>query len=90
MSVSECQQRISSREFAEWIAFGNIEPFGPDRIELAIAIAGAAICNCWGAKIKPKDLMPDFEQREVSEAAMEAKMQLFVAAFKQGMTESNG
>lgn len=84
MSVSECQRRITSREFAEWIAYCGIEPFGPERAELSIAIAAAAICNCLGAKnLTPKDLIPDFEQKGQSEAVMEAKMQLFTQAFAQ-------
>jgi hypothetical protein len=32
MSVRRCQQEVSSREFAEWVAFYALEPFG-DRIQ---------------------------------------------------------
>lgn len=79
MPVAEAQSRIDAREFAEWIAFGNVEPFGYERIELAIAVAASAICNTWGAKVKPKDLIPDYEKaKPQTEQEMERLLDVYV------------
>jgi hypothetical protein len=40
MSVADCQERISSAEYTDWVAYYNIEPFGPKRDDLR----GAQIC----------------------------------------------
>lgn len=57
-------------EFLEWTAYANIEPFGYERIEAAIAIAASGIVNAWGGKTKPKDFMPDYNPRQKTEDEM--------------------
>lgn len=64
MSVAEAQSKISAREFSEWIAYGNIEPWGQERIELSIALAAANVCWAWGSSVKVEDIMPKYEAEE--------------------------
>ena len=34
MSVRRCQQEVSSAEFAEWMAYAEVSPFGEGRADL--------------------------------------------------------
>jgi len=45
MSVRRAQQEIDSREFAEWLAFMELEPFGPARDDLRAGTLAALIAN---------------------------------------------
>ncbi len=38
MSVARAQREINSPEFAEWIAFYGLEPFGDERADLRMGI----------------------------------------------------
>ena len=42
-SVREAQARIDGREFAEWMVFYRIEPFGPYRGDLQAAVVAANV-----------------------------------------------
>ncbi len=70
MSVAEAQQRISSREFAEWVAYDRISPFGPERDDLRMGILASLIANVnRDAKkhpkpYKPADFIPEFAKGE--------------------------
>ena len=33
MSVREAQEKVSSSEFSEWLAYYSIQPFGPRRLD---------------------------------------------------------
>jgi len=44
-TVAELQTSISSREFTEWIAFYNLDPFGAEREDLRAALVAATIAN---------------------------------------------
>ena len=66
--VSALQARMSSHEFAEWLAFFRIEPLSEARADARIAILGAALGNLmiklWtgkNGKLKPIDFIPQFE-----------------------------
>jgi len=65
--VAELQSRMSSREFAEWLAYYSLEPFGEVRADLRMATVAALIANANrnGQKRKepytPQDFMPKFE-----------------------------
>ena len=73
MSVAEAQSRISSREFAEWMAFYRLEPFGEERADLRMAILAAVIANAnrdpkqRKQPYEPKDFMPQFDQPQDTE-----------------------
>jgi len=66
---------ISSRQFAEWMAYARIEPFGEERADLRAGIVASTIANTnrgRGQKpYKPQQFMPEFEPED--EAAAIAK-----------------
>lgn len=70
---------ITAREFDEWLAYANLEPFGEERADLRHGIQTAAIVNTmrglWAKdaeSVSPFDFMPfserppDPEQPELS------------------------
>ena len=65
--MEQLQREVSSRAFAEWMAFYQIEPFGEERADLRSAIIASVIAN---ANRDPKvqrqpftveDFMPQFD-----------------------------
>jgi len=63
-TVREAQQRCDSREFAEWIAFYKIHPFGEDMDDMRMARTCQTIAGAAGAKSKAKDFMFNFGPKE--------------------------
>jgi hypothetical protein len=58
MTVEELSGRMSSREFAEWMAFYRIEPFGDQRADMRSAIVASTMANLLGKKkFAPADFM---------------------------------
>jgi flagellar basal body rod protein FlgC len=59
---------ISSRDFAEWMAYARLEPFGEERDDLRMGIIASTIANVNRDKGKkpysPRDFMPSFEQED--------------------------
>ena len=57
--VSQCQGELTSAEFAELIAFNNIEPFLINRSEYAIAVLGSFIADIVykNNKLTPEDFL---------------------------------
>jgi hypothetical protein len=58
---------MSSHEFAEWIAYSQLSPFGDGRADLRMAILAATMVNMWKGKdddkaATPDDFMPQFEK----------------------------
>ena len=55
---------MSSREFSEWMAYYEMEPFGEERADLRQALTTTAIVNVAQAQtkhpkwMKPEDYMP--------------------------------
>lgn len=45
MSVRQAQREIDSREFAEWMAYANVEPFGPLREDQRAGVVAAILAN---------------------------------------------
>lgn len=45
MTVREAQARIDSREFAEWMAYEDVEPDSPARRDYRAGIVAAAVAN---------------------------------------------
>ena len=65
LTVAETKQRVGSREFTDWIAFNAIEPIGPQRYDVPIAILCDVVARCNGAKnTKPRDFLPLFDGRQ--------------------------
>lgn len=50
MSVARAQQEIDAPEFAEWLAYYSIEPFGEERGDLRAGIVAAQIANAFRGK----------------------------------------
>ena|SRR5690606_23677190 len=70
MTVAELLDRMSSREFSEWMAFYEIEPFGDERADLRQAMTTSAVHNSIQAHAKnpkwtkPEDFMPYSEKAQ--------------------------
>ncbi len=86
MSVATAMRKISSREFADWMAYDRIEPFGEMRADLRSGIIAAAVVNVnRGRGQKPfpaSDFMPKFDEPErkvMTAAQIEARLMGFAA-----------
>lgn len=55
MSVARAQREIDSREFAEWMAYSIIEPFGPEREDQRAGMVAALIANVYRDSKKKSD-----------------------------------
>lgn len=77
--VREAQARCDSREFAEWLAFYRIDPFGEQRADLRNGILAALVANAMRRSgqqpAKPEDFMPfrEVRKRTPEEAALMLK-----------------
>lgn len=74
---------MSSREFAEWMAYMQVEPFGEQRMDYRFGILGAALGNImiklWSGKegrLKPADFIPEVEG-ELEEVDVAAKIEQY-------------
>lgn len=59
---------LTSRQFAEWIEYYGLEPFGEERADLRSAIVACTMANGWRGKgqspSRPLDFMPYARKRE--------------------------
>ena len=75
--------RCNSREFAEWRAFFELEPWGEERADLRAGIIASTIANVNRSKGKafsPGDFMPEFDKparTQQTPQEMAAVMNLF-------------
>jgi hypothetical protein len=59
---------MSSREFAEWMAYYELEPFGEERADLRSAIVASTVANAHRdpkrrrKPFRPLDFMPRFDE----------------------------
>lgn len=96
MPVSEAQARISSAEFAEWVAFAQLEPFGPSREDARAGVIASLIANAnrdadkRSAPFEPSDFFPTLgegaapvEQQQTPEEQL-AIMQMITDAMSRG------
>lgn len=60
MTVAEAQHRIGSTEFAEWLAFYQLEPFGDERADLRAAIMPFLFATAFRKRGKTRPSMDDF------------------------------
>jgi len=73
MTVAEAKQKISSPEFTQWIAFNNIEPIGPLRYDIPIAILCDLLAHAHGDKTsRPHKWLPVF--KAATQEAMSSKI----------------
>ena len=63
---------MTSAQFAEWLAYGRIEPFGEERADLRAGIVASTIANANRGKTQksftPEQFMPSFEAETEEEA----------------------
>lgn len=82
---------MSSKEFAEWMAYAQIEPFGDERADLRMAILASLIANVnrdpkkRSTPYEVSDFMPRFEtpepiSRDDALAAIDAALTSLVLA----------
>ena len=87
MTVGELDDRMSSREFTEWMIYSQIEPFGPARLDYHAALISTVVANSNGNKMSPDDFIKPFEieSREVEvieEDEFSAKQLQMMSIFK--------
>lgn len=62
MTVRELLERIDAHELAEWVAYSQIEPFGPLREDhRAGSIAAAALNPYTKTRLVPSDFFPELD-----------------------------
>jgi len=61
--------RVSPKQFDEWVAFDQLEPPPIDRLIAIVRTGLVALCQAWGVKLTPEDLDPWLKE----EAAQEVK-----------------
>ena len=74
---------MSSREFAEWLAFAGLEPLGDARGDLQAAIIAATVANMLRGKdsqpVSIEDMLPHFDDAETDEEPDPAETQAAVS-----------
>ena len=90
MSVRQAQLEITSTEFAEWIAYSTLEPFGEERADLRSAIVACLIANTNRGKnqrpYKETDFMPKFgRKKQQTWQEMKARFNTFAALHNEKM-----
>ena len=68
--------RCNSRQYSEWRAYYEVEPWGEERADLRSAIIACTIANVNRAKgkaFKPSDFMPEFN-KPIKERQTQAEM----------------
>jgi hypothetical protein len=65
VNVDEMLSEITSMQFAEWLAYSTLEPWGEERDDLRMGIVASTIANANRGKntkaYSPQDFMPQFE-----------------------------
>ena len=66
---------MTARQWADWIAFSNVECWGDTRADLRIALMGSHLSNRWRGKgeapVSPYELMPYEEKPEQTAEQMQ-------------------
>ena len=66
MTVRDAQRRIDSREFSEWMAFSQIDPFGEWRADARAGIIASTVANAHSTRGKAftaADFMMEFDKQ---------------------------
>lgn len=80
--------RMSSREFHEWIAFYEIDPWGDQRADVRAGIIASTLANIHRDKhakaFKPQDFMWFIDrpvEKVIDDAEIERKIEAFMAGY---------
>ena len=85
LGITLSQLRESPLEdYGLWLAYEQLHGFPLSRLEATTAMSGAAVCQTWGAKVKPRDLLPVYEQPK--QLSYTDGIELFRAQFGAGST----
>jgi hypothetical protein len=95
MTVDEAQDRITSREFSEWQAYHQVEPFGQLRDDFRMGILAATVVNLFKSETdepaKPTDFLPEFVTEAAGEEPAPADSDAeFIAAMKAAFPIAEG
>ena len=80
-SVAEAQSCIDSREFAEWMAFSQVHPFGDERADWRSGLIAATVANVFRGKqraFRPEDFMPRFGPLRATKTAAQIESEIMV------------
>ena len=70
-------------QFAEWMSYATLEPFGEERADLRMGIIASTIANANRGKNQkpygPKDFMPSFEEETEEQASARLQAKAMVA-----------
>lgn len=95
-SVREAQERIDAHEFAEWLAYYALEPWGEERADLRAGIIASTVANgSRDAKKRPRpfratEFMPQFDRPEADGNALLAVVEQLNAALGGEDRRNNG
>ena len=59
-TVQELQERMTAREFVQWQAYYNINPFGPERGDMQAAVGACVTANVNRGKSTKEYRVSDF------------------------------
>jgi len=93
MTVREMENRLSSQELAEWMAYYSIEPFGATRDDYRAGLLAATVANCAGSKraLQPTDFIHIYTQpKTISYMDRRQKQASQMAMFKSLSEKTNG
>ena len=80
------EEKLTYREFLEWVAFLQIEFKEYEKTELYLARVCHTIASCWSkSKLKMKDFLFDFgrESDKKDPKVLQAKMKAWAKSIKQ-------
>lgn len=81
--MAEWQARMSSKEFAEWMAFYRIQPFGERRADFRFGSLQALMANVNRDPKKSKEFTPDMFTPDFEKALDEQEAQDAIPAHEQ-------
>lgn len=88
MTLGQLRANTTAAELPLWMAYSELHGFPQDRAEATTAIAGSALCQTWGAKVRPNDLMPVYgRENTVNDDAV---LSAWAAQHNAHVTRANG
>jgi hypothetical protein len=93
--IGELQERVTSREFAEYWAFHQLSPIGPERDDLRAGVVASTIANAnrnpkkrrrpyTAAELMPQFATPELDAEELDEEELDAKIERAMEALGGG------
>lgn len=72
LTLADLRRRMTVREFRLWSAFYDLDPWGPERIDLMLARVAAVVANCHSkGGFTEADFLPQFGAPEYVERSDE-------------------